>query len=298
MDFYYDFSAYLGLATIITGGLWLLDSLLFKKKREAQYLSLIQHYELDAAAKDIKPDDLETMIEQKTEQDVDVPRMSKLADYSKAFFPVLLIVFLLRAFLAEPFRIPSGSMRPTLVEGDFILVNKFTYGWRLPLTATKISPWRMPERGDVLVFRNPKDTSIDFIKRVVGLPGDKVKVEDKVLYINGEPVELEYVESSVDTDITGISREIKHYKEQLNSTKHSIYVSLYEHGDYPETEIPEGHLFVMGDNRDFSRDSREWGFVPEKLILGKAVFIWLSIDMKNKDIRWKRLGAISKQEIE
>ncbi len=300
MNLFFDFSAALGLATIVTGAIWALDTMFFKKGRIAKKQSLIDQYQLvDLDAKKISPEDLDAAITASQTDPMMVepaPRMSKLADYSKSFFPVLLLVFLLRAFIAEPFRIPSGSMRPGLVEGDFILVNKFVYGLKLPLTGTKLLKTGKPHRGDVLVFRSPEDTSIDYIKRVVGLPGDKVKVKDKVVYINGEAVNLEYIETSYDTDISGIARKVKHYKEKLNSNKHSIFVSPYAQGDYEETIVPQGHYFVMGDNRDMSRDSRIWGFVPEKLVLGKAFFIWLSFDMTKKDVRWSRVGFIGKQE--
>lgn len=299
MDLFFDFSALLGLATLVAGLLWAIDSFCFKKARIEKNQKLIEQFNVQGVeAAKVKPEDLDDLIAAQTDNVLieRAPRMAKWADYAKAFFPVLLLVFVLRAFIAEPFRIPSGSMRPTLVEGDFILVNKFSYGLRLPLTGTKLMGWGKPQRGDILVFRNPEDTSIDFIKRIAGLPGDKVKVEDKKVYINGKQVDLEYIETSFDTDISGIQRKVKHYKEQLNHKKHSIYVSPYIHGDYPETEVPEGHYFVLGDNRDFSRDSREWGFVPEKLILGKAFFIWLSFDTTKKDVRWQRFGKIGEQE--
>lgn len=300
MSVYFDFSTYLGLATLAAGIIWAVDAAVFKKQRVEKNQNLIDKYGLkDVQANKVMPDELDEKIKA---LDLDpmtleqAPRMSKLADYAQSFFPVLLLVFVLRAFIAEPFRIPSGSMRPGLIEGDFILVNKFAYGLRFPTTGTKLAGDSNPHRGDVMVFRNPRDTTQNYIKRVVGLPGDKVRVQDKIIYINDKPVALDYIETTLDKDMSGATRKVKHYKETLNSITHSIYVEDHESGDMNETVVPDGHYFVMGDNRDMSLDSRVWGFVPDELILGRAFFIWLSLDSNNWIVRWSRFGPITDKE--
>ncbi|HET9843186.1 MAG TPA: signal peptidase I [Gammaproteobacteria bacterium] len=298
MKLYFDFSAILGIATLITGMLWAIDSLFLKSKRLRKNQAVLD--KLGLAATDVStipPEEIDEKIKQQGEIHETAAKMPKWADYSRSFFPVLLLVFVLRAFIIEPFRIPSGSMRPTLQEGDFILVNKFAYGLRLPLTGTKLLDWGKPQRGDILVFRYPHDTSVDYIKRIIGLPGDKVKVVNKQLYVNGEPVSQEYIETNFETDDGGL-RKVKRYHEQLDSTVYSIYSSLIQRPDFAEIEVPANHFFVLGDNRERSRDSREWGFVPEHLILGKAFFIWLSFDAQKKDIRWERFGSIQSSQRE
>ena len=212
-------------------------------------------------------------------------------EYPKSFFPVILIVFLLRSFLVEPFKIPSGSMIPTLLVGDFILVNKFTYGIRLPVINKKIIDINLPERGDVMVFRYPEDPSVDYIKRVVGLPGDKVAYEGKRLSVNGREVLLH---EAGDFLLKDKIQYLTRYTETLGNTEHSILLDTSESSaphyakQFPQREnciynnsamvckVPPGHYFMMGDNRDNSSDSRVWGFVPEANIVGKAFFIWFN----------------------
>ncbi len=218
-------------------------------------------------------------------------------EYPKSFFPVILAVFLLRSFLVEPFKIPSGSMIPTLLVGDFILVNKFTYGIRLPIVNVKLVEMNPPRRGDIMVFRYPEDPSLDYIKRVVGLPGDEVAYRDKRLWVNGKPApttpdgEYGYVESGL-RYITA-----KRYRESLEAGPHAILVQpeapsiqlagvrqfpLKDNCAYNEDgfkcKVPAGHYFTMGDNRDSSSDSRYWGFVPDRNIVGKAFFIWWNFE--------------------
>lgn len=213
-------------------------------------------------------------------------------EYSISFFPVILIVFLLRSFLVEPFKIPSGSMIPTLLVGDFILVNKFAYGIRLPVANRKLIDIGMPQRGDVMVFRFPEDPSLDYIKRVVGLPGDRLEYRNKRLTINGQPVPTRQVEDYLSRERMQYSRR---FLETLNGTEHQVlteadapaYVSHarafphFGNCNYNTTGlacvVPPGHYFVMGDNRDNSSDSRVWGFVPDANIVGKAFFIWLNL---------------------
>ena len=214
-------------------------------------------------------------------------------EYSISFFPVILIVFLLRSFLVEPFKIPSGSMIPTLLIGDFILVNKYGYGVRLPVINAKIVEIGNPRRGDVMVFRFPPDPSLDYIKRVVGLPGDRVEYRDKILAINGKPVPRRllpdyesrerlqffprFAESfdGADHEII-LEKETPGFVSRVAEFSHSANCG-YNNGGVTCT-VPAGHYFVMGDNRDNSSDSRVWGFVPDENIVGKAFFIWLNLN--------------------
>ena len=256
-----DFALILFIALIVTGTISLWDRLLRRSRRET----------------------LTEVGETRKE--------SWLVEYSKAFFPVILVVFLLRSFIVEPFRIPSGSMLPSLHIGDFILVNKFRYGIRLPVINEKIIDVSKPERGEVMVFRFPHDTSINFIKRVVGLPGDKIEYKNKRLHVNGQPVplvpqgEFDFREVSQKTHIG------KRYLETLDAVTHEIIVDPSKQTTETSYAVPEGHYFVMGDNRDHSNDSRYWGFVPEQNIIGKAFFIWFSWDLEGSgDLAWDRIG--------
>lgn len=210
--------------------------------------------------------------------------MQTLVEYSRSFFPVLLFVLIIRSFVFEPFRIPSGSMMPTLLQGDFIFVKKYSYGLRLPVTETKILETGEPERGDVIVFRLPQEPSINYIKRVVGLPGDEVRYERHRLYINGEQVPLERRQEAGAPDSL--------YVEKLGEREHDILItdvdSLRGDGNY---RVPEGEYFVMGDNRTNSNDSRflETTTIPEKYLVGEAVMIWMHMDGLSWP-RWERIG--------
>lgn len=219
--------------------------------------------------------------------------MSILVDYSRSFFPVLLLVFVLRSFLFEPFRIPSGSLEPTLLVGDFILVNKFEYGLRLPVLHNKIMANKEPARGDIMVFRWPPNTAYDFIKRVIGLPGDKISYVNKELFINGVKIPTELIGKPTVSDEAGGDRVVDERKEDLLGVKHNIYVNPAREGqNYNNLVVPKGMYFVLGDNRDDSADSRFWGFVPEQNIVGKAVAIWMSWDSNATRVRWDRLGKL------
>ena len=217
-------------------------------------------------------------------------------EYGGSFFPVILAVFLLRSFLVEPFKIPSGSMIPTLLVGDFILVNKYTYGVRLPVLNKKVVELNAPQRGDVVVFRYPPDPSLDYIKRVVGLPGDKVVYRNKKLTINGQEIAQKKTEDYLDRDRLFYTPR---FVETLGSVEHHILVEAdapafvqqiarFPHGEKcnynsegVSCEVPPGHYFMMGDNRDNSQDSRFWGFVPDENLVGKAFFIWFNFsDLK------------------
>ena len=217
-------------------------------------------------------------------------------EYGGSFFPVILAVFILRSFLVEPFKIPSGSMIPTLLIGDFILVNKYTYGIRLPVLNKKVVELNTPQRGDVVVFRYPPDPSLDYIKRVVGLPGDKVAYRNKKIFINGQEVAQKKIEDYLDRDRLFYTPR---FVETLGSVEHHILVEAEAPAFVPQLarfphsekciynsegiscEVPPGHYFMMGDNRDNSQDSRFWGFVPDENLVGKAFFIWFNFsDLK------------------
>jgi len=204
-------------------------------------------------------------------------------DYARSFFPVLLVVFLLRGFIAEPFRIPSGSMLPTLEVGDFILVNKFSYGIRLPVLHKKIIETKKPERGEIMVFRYPKDNKTNYIKRVIGLPGDTIEYRNKTLFINGEQVEKVADGKYTPFPIGRPASEHDRFTQKIlangtageGANEFSILIDSNRYGAINKTvKVPEDSYFVLGDNRDHSLDSRYWGFVPDQNIVGKAFFIW------------------------
>jgi signal peptidase I len=212
-------------------------------------------------------------------------------EYGASFFPVILAVFVLRSFIVEPFKIPSGSMIPTLMVGDFILVNKYTYGIRLPVLNQKIIPVGDPKRGDVMVFRYPEDPSLDYIKRVVGLPGDKIIYQNKRLTINGTEVPVLRKEDYLHPERLYYSQQ---FAARLGDTEHRYLndvdapAMVPDVANFPDRNsciynnagvmctVPAGHYFMMGDNRDNSRDSRVWGFVPDRNIVGKAFFVWMN----------------------
>lgn len=228
---------------------------------------------------------------QRSKQNLSDAKEPLLVEYSKSFFPVLLFVLVLRSFIIEPFRIPSSSMMPTLVIGDFILVNKFSYGVRLPVVNTKIINIGDPERGDVMVFRYPKNPSLDYIKRVIALPGDKVGYFDKHVYINGQRITQEPLGlyQGVGQGDNMTNALLQH--EQLPSQEHDILIMQERPSIEGEIIVPEGHYFMMGDNRDNSNDSRYWGTVPKENIVGKAFMIWMNWDSSYNGVDWKRLGS-------
>lgn len=256
MDF--DFSFFLLVATVVTGLVW--GGYLWYLKSKGQVF--------DEANEPI------------------------LVEYARSFFPVVLIVLILRSFIAEPFRIPSASMMPTLLIGDFILVNKFTYGIRLPVFNNKIIEINKPERGDIVVFRYPKDPTVDYIKRVIGLPGDTIKYENKKLTINDKVVDYKFMGVfqgvGQGEEMTGA----EHWLEHLTQDPHSILTRADADSAEGTYVVPQGQYFVMGDNRDNSNDSRYWGTVPEANLVGKAFFIWMSWDLENKGIGFSRIGTV------
>ena len=247
------FALFMAVILAITGLIWLLDILVLCKNRLAG---------------------------------VDEPWY---VEYAKSFFPVILLVFTLRSFLVEPFKIPSGSMMPTLLAGDYILVNKFTYGLRVPILNNTFFQMNQPKRGDVFVFHYPPDPKIDYIKRVVGVPGDKIQYLDKQLIINGKKLDVMF-ENDYEYEMQGANIiSARKSKEQLGDVSHDILVhdipNQYN-ADMPGAKlqdgetitVPEGSYFAMGDNRDNSADSRVWGFVPEHNLVGKAFYIWMNFD--------------------
>ena len=269
----FDFPTILVTATLLTGLAWAVDSMFWAPGRRRKAAGLIQQG---------VPED--------SEQVVSTLKEATWVEYCKSFFPVILAVLLLRSFLVEPFRIPSGSMMPTLLEGDFILVNKFAYGLRLPVLNDKVVDIGEPQRGDVVVFRYPKDPSVDYIKRIVGLPGDRVGYYNKTVYINGEPVGQVpagvFIGKGAGISMSGASQR----KEQLGDVQHDILVMPNRPGLEGEFVVGEGMYFVMGDNRDNSNDSRYWGAVPESNLVGKAFRIWMNWDGANGGVNWDRIG--------
>ncbi|MCG8368924.1 MAG: signal peptidase I, partial [Proteobacteria bacterium] len=245
------------LACLVTGGIWLMDAVLFAPRRRRA---------ADGAG--APPDDRKVPL---------------IVEYARSFFPVILIVLLLRSFLVEPFRIPSGSMMPTLLQGDFIFVKKYAYGLRLPVTETKVVETGEPARGDVVVFRLPQDPSVNYIKRVIGLPGDTIVYERHRLTINGEPIDLDPSDD--------VSWNAPVFVEDLDGRRHDILVTNPEYSTRDNTyRVPDGHYFVMGDNRDRSKDSRFIGPIAEKFLVGEAVRIWMHfIPWQMPD--WGRIGT-------
>jgi signal peptidase I len=243
-----NFPLVLVLATAFTGVVWWVDYLVFRPKRLGRV----------AAAGDIDEESRKAVLAEPI-----------IVEYSISFFPVLAIVLVLRSFLFEPFQIPTGSMIPTLAVGDFILVNKFSYGIRLPVVGTKIVDIAEPKNGEVMVFIPPHQ-DVYFIKRVVGIPGDTVRYQDKTLYINGKQQNQTFV-----AQIPPVNPTVLQYREKLGNVEHLIQRNPYRETSVDEWVIPEGHYFMMGDNRDQSSDSRYWGLVSEHNIVGRAVAIWL-----------------------
>lgn len=248
-----NFALVLVLLTFSTGIIYLIDALFWAKNRSIQ----------------------------------DKP--AKLIEFSRSFFPVFLIVLLLRSFLVEPFRIPSGSLEPTLLVGDFVAVNKFAYGIRLPVIEKKIIPISNPKTGEVAVFRWPPNPSYDYIKRVIGEPGDHVVYRNKVLTINGVEMKQDFIQYTLDENS---GAQVAKYREHLNGVEHDIFVRP----DVPavdfDIKVPSGYYFMMGDNRDDSADSRFWGFVPDDHLRGKAFLVWMSWNSHTSMVRWSKLGSI------
>ncbi|MCP4187407.1 MAG: signal peptidase I [Gammaproteobacteria bacterium] len=258
---HFDFEFLLVLGTLGSGLIWLIDHFMFARQRQKEATSKSVHDPI-------------------------------IVEYSKSFFPVLLAVMILRSFVYEPFRIPSGSMMPTLLVGDFILVNKYDYGLRLPVIHTEITGGEKPKRGDIAVFRYPKDESLDYIKRVIGLPGDHISYYNRRLSVNGKLVKTQLLETYqglgesselvINQGCDNIKAKCKVFNEELGETSYTMMTNPdVRYSADGELFVPSGHYFVMGDNRDHSNDSRFWGFVPEENLVGKAVMIWMHWDWRN-----------------
>ena len=295
-----NFSLLLFVLTVVTLGYWLAERFHFKPAREAAAAAVeSQHTQRRA--------ELANQGITRVDGNLQEAKQAVLAqpwwlDWTAGLFPVILIVFLLRSFLFEPFKIPSGSMVPTLAVGDLILVNKYHYGVRLPVINRKVIANHDPRRGDVMVFRYPVDPRVDYIKRVVGVPGDEIAYLNQRLSINGKPVELKSLGEFYDDEAR---RYFPQFVESLGTIEHRILVdpqraAYYGSGDsrqFPHAQncrysaegvvckVPEGHYFMMGDNRDNSQDSRFWGFVPDENIVGKAFFVWMNFG------NLRRIGA-------
>ena len=295
-----NFALLLFMASVVTGIYWLAERFYFLPQR------------LQAAAQ-LESNDAKRRAElgkmgiAQVDGDVTQAKQQLLMqpwwlDWTAGLFPVIITVFFVRSFLVEPFRIPSGSMIPTLLVGDLILVNKFTYGLRLPVLNKKLTEGNAPQRGDVMVFRYPPKPTVDYIKRVVGLPGDTVAYLNKRLTVNGQPVSTESIPEFFDEDAM---RYFKQYEEALGTKKHRLLNDEDRPAFVPAAEnfngrdgcnytvegvtckVPQGHYFMMGDNRDNSLDSRYWGFVPEGNIVGKAFFVWMNFSNP------KRIGGFN-----
>jgi signal peptidase I len=269
----FDFELFLVLATVACGVIWALDAWLWGPRRRAR-LAQVSPPLRERPAHEPKG------------------REPLLVEYARSLFPVFLIVLLLRSFLAEPFRIPSNSMMPTLLTGDFILVNKFAYGLRLPVLDRKFIDLGAPQRGDVVVFRFPPDPKVDYIKRVVGLPGDRIAYYHKTLTINGKPVPQQPAGTYLGYGAGAVMTGAQIFNEGLYGTAHAILVRPGQVSGEGEFIVPEGRYFVMGDNRDNSNDSRYWGTVADRNLVGRAVMIWMNWDWSADGvIAWRRIGT-------
>lgn len=275
-----DFPLVLVVLVFGSGLVWLFDNLFLAPGRRAAVAELQRDFP------DWNNEDSPQFQEFNLRREV-VAREPLLVEYSKSFFPVLFLVFVLRSFLVEPFQIPSSSMVPTLLVGDYILVNKFTYGIRLPVVRTKVLDVNEPERGDVMVFFPPHMNDTYYIKRVVGLPGDRVRYIDKKLYVNGEPVPQELL-----ARLPPERPRFELSNESLGGVQHQIQKDALRRNDDFSVTVKPGHYFMMGDNRDNSSDSRVWGQVPEQDIVGKAFAIWMHWESFFSVPSFHRVGAI------
>jgi signal peptidase I len=302
-----SFALILVILTLLTGAAWVFDKIKWAKKRKQAYADF-------QAQSEIELDD-KTLAKMYPE--------NPIIENARSLFPVIATVFILRSFIYEPFQIPSGSMMPTLLVGDFILVEKFSYGIKEPVWQNTLIPTGHPERGDVAVFKYPEDQRVDFIKRVVGLPGDRIVYKDKQLYIIAACEEAKCGDyKKLDMEFLGEqnfkheANTVKVYSEVLGDIKHQLLINplrgepvqaYFQQKDVTtyayEWVVPKGNYFVMGDNRDNSRDSRFWGFVPERNLVGNAVAKWISFEFDRgadsflpswvpSNVRFERIGSI------
>lgn len=298
-----NFALILFVLMVITGVIWCIDVFYLAKQRRIAANKALAEYDARTAkltADGIKLDQNGS----RAQIEHALLRQPTWIEYSGSFFPVIALVFLLRSFLFEPFKIPSSSMVPTLLVGDLILVNKFTYGIRLPIVNQKIIQLNDPQRGDVMVFKFPRDMSQDYIKRVVGVPGDKIVYENKRLTVNGKEISYAPLDDYLEEGSESLTYK-KQFTENLSGVEHRILnderaptINLSGVKEFPHSEactyryegftcvVPAGNYFMMGDNRDNSEDSRYWGFVPDKNIVGKAVAVWMNLSNP------RRIGGI------
>ncbi|MBX9586492.1 MAG: signal peptidase I [Gammaproteobacteria bacterium] len=255
MPINYDFPFYLVLLVIGTGILTFLDKFFFEKKRELAGKKQPWYF-----------------------------------DYARSFFPALFIVLIIRSFIIQPYRVPTGSLEPTVMPGDFIVVKQYSYGLRLPVLQKKIYEVGEPKRGDIALFYYPEDTAVRFIKRVIGLPGDHIVYKNKTLTINGKEMKQEVLGPAMNEDPGELPKPVIRKRENLDGVQHDIFISQ-DRGWFQEFDVtvPPRHYFMMGDNRDYSADSRYWGTVPEEYLIGRAFAIWLSWDSNKTNVRWNRL---------
>jgi signal peptidase I len=259
MKIYFDFAFFLTMLVLLSGIIGLIDVLFFARKRREKN-----------------------------------GKQPLIVEYARSFFPLLLVVWLIRSFLVQPYRVPTGSLVPTILPGDFIAVSQFSYGVRLPVLNYKIINVGEPKRGDIALFRWPENPGVIFVKRVIGVPGDHIYYHNKILKINGKIMSQNLIGKSVDIEPPNdLPVMVQDKLEDLDGIKHHIFIR--EDGGNAksfEVIVPEGSYFMMGDNRDDSDDSRDWGFVPEENLIGKAFVVWFSWDSVNNNIRWKRIGTL------
>ncbi len=254
-DIYFDVPFVLTSLTLLTGILALLDLFVFSKKRGRKHKVFVVVFE-----------------------------------YARAFFPVFLLVLLIRSFLVQPFRVPTGSLAPTIMPGDFIVANQYIYGLRLPVLNVKVFNISAPQRGDIALFRYPENPGTLYVKRVIGVPGDHVVYRNKMLTINGKLMSQKLLGMELDaSDIFPSSVQLK--EENLDGVVHKIFVKPgRKEWENIDLTVPPNSYFMMGDNRDNSNDGREWGFVPEENLIGKVFGVWMSWDAENYSVRWERIG--------
>lgn len=297
-----NFALILFILMVVTGIIWFLDVFYLSRQRRRRADAALD--EFDARNAKLKAEGIKLETSGRAALEANLLRQPTWIEYSGSFFPVIAIVFFLRSFLYEPFKIPSSSMVPTLLIGDLILVNKFTYGIRLPIVNKKIIEMNQPKRGDVMVFKYPKNMALDYIKRVVGVPGDKIVYKNKRLTVNNQAINYAPLPDFLDEEHLTYSKQ---FTENLTGVSHKILndergPTFVPNPDaFPQHElcsynlegfactVPEGHYFMMGDNRDNSLDSRYWGFVPDQNIVGKAFFIWMNLNSFPNNL--KRIGS-------
>lgn len=275
MGIYFEWGLF--VLTVVSGIIYFIDQRFFYKQRVARARAEISDF--DSLSKKAKEEALKAPL---------------LADYSRSLFSVFLIVFLIRSFLVEPYIVPSGSMLPTIQLGDFVLVNKFSYGIRLPFVGIKVIPIGEPRTGDIAVFKDPANPQVSLIKTIIGMPGDRISYINKQLYINDKPVPQTFVESTTEPNNANLgSTAVKEYHSVIGTKNHDIFnAPAIPATDFKDLVVPQGQYFMMGDNRDNSDDSRMWGFASEKSFTGRAWVIFFSWDSSTHSVRFHRIGTL------